>query len=190
MIFGDEFSSFVPTTQQSTAKMQLTIPQFPEYKVNLHKFSNVQNSKDIKEQLIQGNTLYDFAFINAECVISLEQLMSAVYRSLLDLTGDKLRTRSLHSEVIFSLSPTQNIMDALRRFGIQDNSKELILVKITKGGEDYSLQIIDGEEVQVTDESLQQTAVLKTIKKNYKISTETPHDITRQTVAAIQLRGL
>jgi EKC/KEOPS complex subunit CGI121/TPRKB len=147
--------------------LQITLPQFPGFNINVHKFTNVSNSTVIKSSLLKGDPLYDFAFINATTVISLEQLLSALYRALLDYTSGGIRTKTIHSEVIFSLSPTQNIMDALRRFGIQDDSSDLILIKILKQGEaqDYDLSIVQGEEVNPTDESFERSAVLKTIKK-------------------------
>lgn len=93
----------------SSNHLEITIPQFPQFKISIHKFSNVENSSNIKENLISGNQDYNFAFINSKTIISIEQLISAVYRTLLDYTKDKIRTRTLHSEVIFSLSPTQNV---------------------------------------------------------------------------------
>lgn len=93
----------------SSNHLEITIPQFPQFKVSIHKFSNVKNSADIKQNLLSGNQDYNFAFINSYTIVSAEQLIAAVYRALLDYTKDKIRTRTLHSEVIFSLSPTQNV---------------------------------------------------------------------------------
>ncbi|CCH42437.1 hypothetical protein BN7_1982 [Wickerhamomyces ciferrii] len=93
----------------SDKALNITIPKFPGFKVSLHKFTNVQNAAEIKSNLLSGNQDYNFAFINSQTIISSEQLIASVYRSLLDYTEDKIRTRTLHSEVIFSLSPTQNV---------------------------------------------------------------------------------
>jgi len=93
----------------SSNSLQFTIPQFPKFKISIHKFSNVTNSSEIKHNLISGNQEYNFAFINSYTIVSIEQLVAAIYRSLLDYTQFKIRTKTLHSEVIFSLSQTQNV---------------------------------------------------------------------------------
>lgn len=191
--------------------IKTVLPQFPQFTVYLFKFKNVTNSKEIKQNLIKGDKRYDFSFINAQTVLSEEQLLSAVYRALLDHTQDKIRTKTIHSEVIFSLSPTQNIMDALRRFGIQDDSTDLIVIKIVDSNsqEEFDLGVVEGEQVDITDEDLKSTAILKTIKKvstpfppithigtnsiiskNYKLKSEDLTVLSHQIVAAIQLRGL
>lgn len=175
----------------SSSHLSFTIPQFPQFKISIHKFSNVTNAAEIKQNLLSGNQEYNFAFINSSTIVSSEQLIAAIYRTLLDYTQDKIRTKTLHSEVIFSLSPTQNIMDSLKRFGIQDDSKELVVINISENGakDDYNLQIISGEEVKVDDDEFAKTVDYKVIKKNYKFDSQDPELITRFIVNAIQLRG-
>lgn len=146
------------------------LPQFPQHVVHVHKFTSVSNSSTIKTHLIDGNTAYDFAFIDARNVISEEQLMSAVYRALLDHTNDKIRTKTVHSEIIFSLSPTQNIGDALRRFGIQDDSKDVIVVKIEPEVGVYDLGVVEGEEVEPTNQQFLSTVDLKSVRKVCPVS--------------------
>lgn len=58
-------------------------------------------------------------------------------------------------------------MDSLKRFGIQDDSKELVVINISENGgkDDYSLNFIDGQEVKVQDEEFIKTVDYKIIKK-------------------------
>lgn len=58
-------------------------------------------------------------------------------------------------------------MDSLKRFGIQDDSKELIVINISENNakDEYSLEIINGDEVKVEDEELAKTVDYKVIKK-------------------------
>lgn len=58
-------------------------------------------------------------------------------------------------------------MDSLKRFGIQDDSKELVVINISENGakDDYNLQIIGGEEVKVDDDEFAKTVDYKVIKK-------------------------
>lgn len=71
-----------------------------------------------------------FALIDAKLVCTVEQLCSAVYRALIDVTYNKMRTKSLQSECLFCLSPTSNIGEAFRTFGIKDDSTEIICVRL------------------------------------------------------------
>lgn len=174
--------------------MRFDIAQFDEFEVHIHQFENVRNAAEIKKKLISGAAeTHDFAFINGKVVTSIEQILAAVYRALLDYTTDKIRTKTLHSEVLFSLSPTQNIMDALKKFGLQDDSTELFIVKVIHRPSQpphYSLGIIDGDEVEALAPF--PDCDLKLIKKLYKLpaTAEDPEVMTRHIINAIQLRGL
>lgn len=46
------------------------------------------------------------------------------------------RSHNLHSELLLSLSPSNNISDALRRFGVSDSTRSLVVVRIGDGGGD------------------------------------------------------
>ncbi|ONH67209.1 hypothetical protein BON22_2952 [Cyberlindnera fabianii] len=148
--------------------LTLSFPQFPQFTINIHKLASVKNGQDLRAKLLAGEPTHNFAFINAQTVVSVEQLSAAIYRAILDYTGDRIRTRTLHSECIFALSPTQNIVDALKRYGIQDDSEDLIVVKVIEDGKDdpaYDLSVVEGEEVTVSDDELQKTANIALIKK-------------------------
>ena len=41
-----------------------------------------------------------------------------------------MKTRTAHSEILFRLHPNRNIGEALRTFGIKDDSQHIIVVKI------------------------------------------------------------
>lgn len=43
---------------------------------------------------------------------------------------NSLRTRTVHSEVLWALNPTNNISEAIRRYGVSDNTTALIVVRI------------------------------------------------------------
>lgn len=108
-----------------------------------------------------------FAFIDARTVISVEQISSAIYKALVESTYNRMRTKTLHSECILSLSPSSNIGDALKRFGIKEDSTNLIVIKIVKNGDDEPFDgktSIVGDLVPVSDEQFVTTADIETIK--------------------------
>ncbi|KAK5069130.1 hypothetical protein LTS08_008628 [Lithohypha guttulata] len=89
-----------------------------------------------------------------------------------DNIHDRLRSNNVQSEVVFCLSPNNNIGDAFRRFGIQDGSRDMVVVKVGEGEvdrtkvEEHLNSAIEGERVQLTDDWLGQT---------YKIAKPTHH---------------
>ncbi|GME79000.1 unnamed protein product [Ambrosiozyma monospora] len=190
----------------------LNLHQFPSYKVFATVFTNVKNTDEIKSHLIKGDKQYDFAFINAENILSLEQLYSALYKALLDDTNDRKNSKTLHTELIFDLAPQKNIMECLNKFGISSHSSNLLVVKIIKSQTsdatqsqeegkvsvrddvfDQLNQKINGEVVPLNDETFKQFANLNAIKKNFKLGntfTENTDKLNRLLISVTQLKGL
>lgn len=63
--------------------------------------------------------------------------MTAAQTTILDSltpSGEiKTRSHNLHSEILLALSPNNNITDSIRRHGLSDASKELVVVRIEPG---------------------------------------------------------
>lgn len=186
--------------------LQLQVPVFDAYVGMAVLVDHVTNTATIKENLIKGNTQYDYAFVNAKNIVSLEQIYSAYYKVMQDSSYHTMKSRTLHTEFIYALSPFKNIMDCLNKFGISKNSDTLLILKIVKkeSAADAFFQselenikkIIDGELIPLCDENLQKTADIGTISKNYKLkldSSQLKNDygiVTRHLVALTQLKGL
>ncbi|KAL2710307.1 hypothetical protein KLU848_1102 [Kluyveromyces marxianus] len=139
------------------------VPQFQEYTISLQKYANVSNADVLRSKLME----LPFAFIDARTVISVEQISSAIYKALVESTYNRMRTKTLHSECILSLSPSSNIGDALKRFGIKEDSTNLIVIKIVKNGDEEPFDgktSIVGDLVPVSDEQFVTTADIETFK--------------------------
>ncbi|CAB4256324.1 similar to Saccharomyces cerevisiae YML036W CGI121 Component of the EKC/KEOPS complex with Bud32p, Kae1p, Pcc1p, and Gon7p [Maudiozyma barnettii] len=168
------------------------LPQFPETNIEIILYQNVSNASDIRSSIAE----LPYAFIDACTICSVEQLMSAIYRVLIESKYNRLRTKSLHSEVLLALSPTSNIGEAFKRFGISDKTKNLIMVEISQSDSNCSLDktVVTGDIVDFKDENLQKNSDLDAIRKIYKIDQsvkfEDISELSRATVNAIQLRGL
>jgi tRNA threonylcarbamoyladenosine modification (KEOPS) complex Cgi121 subunit len=74
--------------------------------------------------------------------VSQLQVLAAVNRALNDEHYGILRTKHLHSEIVYALAATQNvysiyrvtdtqISEAFKTVGLNDSSKEIIVVKVT-----------------------------------------------------------
>ncbi len=72
-------------------------------------FRDVSNSDFLHAQLIGRNPDFDYAFIDASSVISRNQLLSAIFRALTDQLNGAQLTATTHSEVVLSLSPSNNV---------------------------------------------------------------------------------
>ncbi len=183
----------------------LETPRFKEYQVFAAYFTNVKNTKEIKKNLLKGNQAYDFAFINGDNLVSIEQIYSAVYKCLLDNSYKRTKSKTLHTEIIFNLAPQRNIMECLNKFGISDNSLNLIVLKIVKANDEGEFlvtndqilislrEIIDGEDVGFNDETIARFADLQTIKNNYKLGasfTEEKDKLNRLLIGITQLKSL
>lgn len=133
-----------------------TLPQYSEFTIRISLYKNVENLDEIRSNLAH----LPIAIINAATIVSREQLLSAIYRVFLEKKYNRIRTKNLHSECLLALSPTSNIGDAFKKFGITSHSKEIICLQIidTISGTDLIdfNNIIKGEEVEFIDRNLHQ----------------------------------
>jgi len=84
----------------------------------------------------------------------------------------KMKTRTLHSEIIFNLSPSTNINDSFKKFGILDNTKDILVVMITQENAVEKIselsRLMKGTLVSLT--SLATISDKEKIKKVYGVS--------------------
>lgn len=139
------------------------VPQFEKYTISIQKFTNVTNSIELRRKLAE----LPFAYIDAKTILSLEQLCSAIYKAILESEYNRMRTRSLHSECILSLSPSSNIGDALKRFGIKEDTDTLAVVKIVEDSKECPYDgncSVSGELVSVSEGAFSSTVDLDIVK--------------------------
>lgn len=123
-------------------------------------------------------------------VASLLHLQTAIYQAILADSQGSLRTKTVHSEVLWALSPTNNvrltsctlfyrlshfifkITEALRRYGVSDTGTALFVVRIAPTKEenvqDKMNATIKGYIVPVN--TLQQLTDWSAIRKVYQIA--------------------
>uniref|UniRef100_A0A803JHB6 TP53RK-binding protein n=1 Tax=Xenopus tropicalis TaxID=8364 RepID=A0A803JHB6_XENTR len=146
-------------TMTETYKLEL----FPDWKATLLLFKNVQNSADLRRKAIDGSV--DGTLLNPAMIVDPFQILVAVNKAIhLQMLG-KMKTRTLNSEILFNLSPTNNISEAFKKFGLADNDSG-VLVVLTEDGTKKSQEIIsqiDGEQVPIT--ALTEFTDIKKVKK-------------------------
>ncbi|KAI9894096.1 MAG: hypothetical protein M1814_004867 [Vezdaea aestivalis] len=169
-------------------------------------FRDVNNATAIRHQLLAGNSDFEYAFVDASVVrtvVSRVHALAAAFRAVSDLLAERLKTRNVHSEIVFAFSPSNNIADSFRRFGISDSTKHLLILKVAtnpsisrQSVQDHLLTVVDGKPARFTDTELVQLADLAKICKIYKLPlppTKTQPDVIKDLevsiLGAMALRG-
>ncbi|EKM59020.1 uncharacterized protein PHACADRAFT_113172 [Phanerochaete carnosa HHB-10118-sp] len=161
-------------------------PQLPPEieSVYIALFTDIQNATELKKRLVAASVMsgdegevereaVNFAFIDARLVTSVTHLQTGIYHAILAATQDSLRTKTVHSEVLWTLNPSNNISEAFRRYGVTDDSKALFVVRIDKDTPDVLLKM--QAAVKGTVSSLSALADITdwaTVKKYHKLNNE------------------
>ncbi|KAL2812883.1 kinase binding protein CGI-121-domain-containing protein, partial [Aspergillus granulosus] len=110
----------------------IDIPHLPSsLAVHVALYKDVQNASYLRQQLLSANADFEYAFIDATMILSRAHALSAIFRAVNDYSNERLKSRNIHSEIVFSLSPTNNIADSFRKFGISDSTSSLLVVKVS-----------------------------------------------------------
>ncbi|KXS96444.1 hypothetical protein AC578_3227 [Pseudocercospora eumusae] len=149
-----------------------SLPHLPRHPLHICLFTDVQNASFLREQLLAGNTDYEYAFLDASVLLSRSHVLSACFRAINDLIADRLKTKNVHSEIVFAMNPNNNIAESFRRFGIQDESKNIVAIKIGSDSstvERHLLDNIKGSPTSLTDDALASMHDQARIRKIYRL---------------------
>ncbi|KKK24157.1 hypothetical protein P175DRAFT_0498179 [Aspergillus ochraceoroseus IBT 24754] len=155
----------------------IQLPHLPSsMPVHVALYRDVQNAPYLRQQLLSANADFEYAFIDASMILSRAHALSAVFRAVNDYLNERLKSRNIHSEIVFSLSPTNNIADSFRKFGITDTTKSLLIVKVSvtpdityESISSHLREHVQGSPLPFTDESLSSLSDVTKIKKAYKL---------------------
>ncbi|KAM9846158.1 EKC/KEOPS complex subunit TPRKB [Aulostomus maculatus] len=149
-----------------TQKLEL----FPDHIVTQMLFKAVTNAAELRQSAVEGKI--NGALINPTMLVSPFQVLVAANKAVHLQKIGKMKTRSLNSEIIFNLSPTNNISEAFRRFGVSDGDNSVLVVLVHSKDDlqllsDVSAKV-DGRQVPVEDVS--SLSDIAKIKKLYKVT--------------------
>ncbi|XP_059182294.1 EKC/KEOPS complex subunit TPRKB [Centropristis striata] len=150
----------------STHELEL----FPDHRVTQMLFKEVKNAAELRQCAVEGKI--NAALINPTMLVDPFQVLVAANKAVHLQTTGKMKTRSLYSEIIFNLSPTNNISEAFKRFGISDGDDSVLVVLVHSEDEPQLLSDItarvSGRKVPAGDLSSLTDAAK--VKKLYKVT--------------------
>jgi EKC/KEOPS complex subunit CGI121/TPRKB len=89
---------------------EVLLPHLPEtHTIHMALYANVTNADFLHKQLLQGNTDFEYAFLDAQVLLSRTHILSACWRAINDQRAGRLKTRNVHSEIVFALSANNNV---------------------------------------------------------------------------------
>ncbi|KAL4875936.1 kinase binding protein CGI-121-domain-containing protein [Aspergillus karnatakaensis] len=155
----------------------IDLPHLPSsLAVHAALYKDVQNASYLRQQLLSANTDFEYAFIDASMILSRAHALAAVFRAVNDYQNERLKSRNIHSEIVFSFSPTNNIADSFRKFGISDSTSNLLVVKVSVTPDithetvaAHLAQNVEGAPLPLDDEALSGISDIGKIKKVYKL---------------------
>ena len=119
--------------------------------------------------------------IDLALVVSSFHLQLATYKALLNESQDKMKTKSIQSEVLYQLSTSTKITDALQQYSVHAGSTDIAFVYVAPANEtetdsaltaDDFKQLVEGLGVQghqIDPEEIS-TATILTPEKSAKIA--------------------
>lgn len=143
---------------------------FPDQNVTQLLFKGVKNAAELRKSAMEGNI--HGALVNPAMLVDPFQVLVAANKAVHLHKIGKMKTRSLYSEIIFNLSPNNNISEAFKRFGISDGDDSLLVVLVhDKDQSDIGADVVakvQGQQIPV--EELSTLSDASKIKKLYKIT--------------------
>jgi len=152
----------------------------PELALHVAMYTDVENASFLREQLLAGNAEFEYAFIDASMILSTKHVLAAAFRAMNDYLNERLKSRNIHSEIVFCLSPNNNIGEAFRRFGVSESTRNLVVLKVATTPditlENVSQHLsthIQGKECDFDDASFRKISDVDRIRKVYKANLPT-----------------
>ncbi|KAI3324661.1 CGI-121-domain-containing protein [Xylariaceae sp. AK1471] len=187
-----------PISSSSKSTLEtLHLEHVPQtHSVHVAVFQDVENAAFLHQQLLARNADFEYAFIDAGVITSRLQVLSAVFKAITVQIAGTMKTPNVHSEIVCSLSPTNNIAEAYRRHGITSTSRNLVIVKVlvtpavsspnlststatnpdsqtpttAQDVEKHLLANVQGRPVPFTDETLSELTDWGRVRKYYKLN--------------------
>ncbi|KZT21228.1 CGI-121-domain-containing protein [Neolentinus lepideus HHB14362 ss-1] len=165
----------------------ISYPYFPAHlsRAYIALYTSVTDAGSLRSRIINAATLaspegdqerelLNFAFVDPRLITSALHVETAVYQAILAAAQGSLRTKTVHSEVLWALNPGNNISEAIRRYGVSDGCTSLLVIRIDSS----ELQDVEAKMGSVVSGQLVPLTQLGTltdwaaVKKYHKLNQE------------------
>ncbi|KAK8939828.1 hypothetical protein KSP40_PGU009457 [Platanthera guangdongensis] len=96
--------------------------------VSIALFADVSNSRELLDSIQAGTLEPEVALLNASLVGFIIPILAAAYNALIAKSRATLKTRTLHSELVYNYSGSKHITESLKRCGISDKTTYILAV--------------------------------------------------------------
>ena len=149
----------------------------PGYAVYGVLYKDTANAAFLQAQLLARNPAFEYALIDASTLLSAAPVLAAVIKAAWAAHTGALKTPNVHSETVLGLSPSFNIAEAYRRYGIGPESRDVVVIKIVTDTsrtradiEQHLAQNVQGTPVPLTDDAVAACTDVGKVKKYYKLN--------------------
>lgn len=140
-------------------------PLLPDVEIAIGLFQNVSNCKQLKESISQGKLC--MALIKAKMVVDTFQLLIAASKAFHHESEKKLKTRTVFTEILFNLSPSNKISECFKLFGVDDTTENVVVI-CHKLDASSICEVIQGDSIDLTH--LSEICNKELMKSLYKIT--------------------
>ncbi len=154
----------------------------PAKTLSIFLVRNITNAADVREDILagahaaaagdSGAGIVDAAFIDATLVPALSVLRSAAAMACQNLPA--LKTKTMHAELVWSLSGNRHVGRALSTFGVQDMSRHVLVAKFDATEEELEQlrgrvegEVVEG--IEAVEAALREVCDVARVKEVYGI---------------------
>ena len=102
----------------------------PEYTVSAGLLSEVSNTKQLLQLLLKGEL--NCALLNTTYIPDIFPVLIASTKAAHAHATGAMKTKGIHTELLYNLSPTTSISTALKTFGVKGDEESLLVVCVSK----------------------------------------------------------
>ena len=158
-----------------------TFELFPQATLHIALFSGVTNAADLKAAIPN----LDCALMSTDLICSVQHILCAANRALHNEFRGEKKTRNLYTDLIYYLSPTTNIKESLQKWGVHEDSRNLLAVSFSVEGMQQVQSAVQG--VQEPIHRLSEYCDFRAIQAAFEIS-DGELELDRSLTAAVYSR--